>query len=182
MALPLADIRREAAAAELAEVYFNESSKVISFAPRDAAPSSLARLNVYYTTGTVGTCLEHPKQGKTQLFRRNVSMSVLRQLLRTPRLHTGEGYHRVRQRRRREDCSVCLDSEVAVAFECGHVPVCRGCADQRRSLPPSFACAAPAHDGLERSEWKLEYFDEITRVYTGRHAVHRWLSLHMMGT
>ena len=31
--------------------------------------SGHVRVNVYYTTGTVGTSLDHPDKGKTQLFR-----------------------------------------------------------------------------------------------------------------
>ena len=66
---------------------------MISFAATDQKPPP-TRINVYYTTGTVGTCLDHPRQGKTQLFRRNVDLSLLAQLFRDPRLHTGTGYHR----------------------------------------------------------------------------------------
>ena len=55
------------------------------------------RINVYWTTGTVGTCLDHPRQGKTQLFRRNVDLSSLRAIFQNPRTHTGSGYHTVDQ-------------------------------------------------------------------------------------
>jgi hypothetical protein len=54
-------------------------------------------INVYWTTGTVGTCLIHLRQGKTQLFRRNADIAVLREIFRNPRVHTGSGYHRVLQ-------------------------------------------------------------------------------------
>ena len=40
---------------------------MISFRSKD---KDRIRINVYYTTQTVGTCLNHPKKGKTQLFRR----------------------------------------------------------------------------------------------------------------
>jgi len=53
-----------------------------------------ARINVYYTTMTVGTCIDHPKKGKTQLFRRNVSMETLTKIFRNPRIHTQRGYYR----------------------------------------------------------------------------------------
>jgi len=49
---------------------------------------------VYYTTGTVGTFLNHPTKGKTQLFRRNVSLDLLGQIFRNPRIHTNTGYYR----------------------------------------------------------------------------------------
>ena len=92
-ALNLEMVRDEAHLAGLYEIYYNEQSRVISFAATDDH-SSPVRVNVYYTTGTVGTCLTHPHQGKTQLFRRNVDLSMLAKLFREPRLHTGTGYHR----------------------------------------------------------------------------------------
>jgi len=49
------------------------------------------RLNFYLSTGTVGSCLDHPRQGKTQLFRRKVTDPS--SLFDNPRQHTGEGYH-----------------------------------------------------------------------------------------
>ena len=52
------------------------------------------RVNVYYTTGTVGTCVDHPKQSKTQLFRRNQTLAGLSDIFNNPRVHTGVGYHR----------------------------------------------------------------------------------------
>ncbi len=66
-ALPLDDVRRLAYQARLEEVQFNDTSRVIAFVSDENV-----RFNVYYTTGTVATSLLHPRQGKTQLFRRNV--------------------------------------------------------------------------------------------------------------
>lgn len=51
------------------------------------------RINVWYTKATVGTYITHPKQGKTQLFRRDVSLVMLARILNYPRVHTGRGYH-----------------------------------------------------------------------------------------
>eukprot|EP00927_Polykrikos_kofoidii_P077206 TRINITY_DN74174_c0_g1_i1.p1 TRINITY_DN74174_c0_g1~~TRINITY_DN74174_c0_g1_i1.p1 ORF type:complete len:430 (-),score=54.07 TRINITY_DN74174_c0_g1_i1:90-1265(-) len=51
------------------------------------------RINVYYTTGTVGTYLDHPRMGKTQLFRRGVDLTLLEVIMRNPRTHTDLGYH-----------------------------------------------------------------------------------------
>ena len=51
------------------------------------------RLNFWLSTGTVGSYLDHPRQGKTQLFRRQVSMSDASDIFRNPRQHTGKGYH-----------------------------------------------------------------------------------------
>lgn len=56
------------------------------------------RFNVYYTTGTVGTCLDHPVQGKTQLFRRTVTVEELGSIFDHPRMHTGRGYQRKKRK------------------------------------------------------------------------------------
>lgn len=50
------------------------------------------RLNFWLSTGTVGSYLDHPRQGKTQLFRRKISMSDASDIFNNPRRHTGKGY------------------------------------------------------------------------------------------
>ena len=50
-------------------------------------------LNFWPSTGTVGSYLDHPRQGKTQLFRRQISMSGASKIFNNPRQHTGKGYH-----------------------------------------------------------------------------------------
>lgn len=75
----------------------NETSRVISFqVPMydELGTEACARINVYYTTGTVGTALDHPRQGRTQLFRRCVTLQELDAIFRNPRVHTGRGYQR----------------------------------------------------------------------------------------
>lgn len=52
------------------------------------------RINVYLTKMTVATCLNHPKKGPTQLFRRNVTTKELDQIFAYPRKHTGKGYYK----------------------------------------------------------------------------------------
>jgi hypothetical protein len=49
------------------------------------------RLNFYLSTGTVGSCLEHPTNGKTLLFRKKVR--DVNTIFENPRQHTGKGYH-----------------------------------------------------------------------------------------
>lgn len=53
------------------------------------------KLDWYFTTGTIKTSLEHPTQGKTQLFAsgENVSPQVYLQILLNPRAHTDVRYH-----------------------------------------------------------------------------------------
>ena len=82
----LVEAKALAEAFELRLVSHNKASRVISFT------DGTTRFNCYYTTGTVGTCLEHPKQGKTQLFRRNQTALGLRDIFANPRAHTGAGY------------------------------------------------------------------------------------------
>lgn len=65
----------------------NTASRVVSFVRENE------RINVYYTTGTVGTCVNHPSRGKTQLFRRNVTLQQLGDIFMNPRAHTGKGYY-----------------------------------------------------------------------------------------
>mmetsp|Transcript_19859 Transcript_19859/g.25575 ORF Transcript_19859/g.25575 Transcript_19859/m.25575 type:complete len:408 (+) Transcript_19859:60-1283(+) len=94
--LPLNDVRRLALECNLKEIQFNETSRVLAFRSKGNGGKfgrSSTRFNVYYTTGTVGTYLEHPRQGKTQLFRRNVSLTMLEDIFQSPRLHTDFGYH-----------------------------------------------------------------------------------------
>lgn len=58
------------------------------------------QISVYTTTMTVATALHHPKKGKTQLFRRGVTLALLGSIFKKPRIHTGKGYfgHSPRQR------------------------------------------------------------------------------------
>lgn len=85
----LADVRKIAAdVPAVKEFYVNDVSKVVSYKNTEHN----CRINVYYTTGTVGTCLLHPVAGKTQLFRRDVTAKVLRKIFLNPRTHTGKGY------------------------------------------------------------------------------------------
>lgn len=130
MPLEIEDVRQAATTAGLQEIYFNQASRVVSFAPHADDLQALTRINVYFTTGTVATCLDHPQQGKTQLFRRNVDVGLLGELMRDPRLHTNTGYHHRAVRQRREPCVVCLDKQPHVTLVCGHTALCRGCADQ----------------------------------------------------
>lgn len=88
MALALENIRALAKDHDYIEIEMNKKSKLISFR------KGSTRINVYFTTGTVGTCLNHPKKGKTQLFRRNVDIAQLNDIFDNPRVHTGTGYYR----------------------------------------------------------------------------------------
>lgn len=51
-----------------------------------------ARINVYATKMTVATCINHPKKGKTQLFRKKVDYKLMDKIFENPRIHTQKGY------------------------------------------------------------------------------------------
>ena len=63
-----------------------------------------AQINVYWNMKglnnpnnmqyTVQTSLKHPKQGKTQLNRKNIGIKQLEEIFKNPRIHTGKGYYR----------------------------------------------------------------------------------------
>jgi hypothetical protein len=80
-------VRGAAMASGVEEIMLNPQSRVISFRTPDNV-----RINVYYTTRTIGTAMDHPAQGKTQLFRKNCTSQELADILANPRIHTGRGY------------------------------------------------------------------------------------------
>lgn len=51
-------------------------------------------VDVWYSKMTVGTVINHPKKGRTQMFRRNVSSKELLDIFTDPRTHTGKGYYK----------------------------------------------------------------------------------------
>lgn len=54
-----------------------------------------SRINIWHDkwgTLTVGTALEHPTLGKTQLFRKRVGSELLEEIFDNPRTHTKAGY------------------------------------------------------------------------------------------
>ena len=55
-----------------------------------------ARINIYLTKMTVATCINHPKKGKTQMFRKNITAEILKKIFENPRLHTARGYREKR--------------------------------------------------------------------------------------
>jgi len=54
------------------------------------------RINIYLTTLAVVTAINHPKAGKNQLYRKNLSYNQVLKILKNPRQHTGEGYRKKR--------------------------------------------------------------------------------------
>jgi hypothetical protein len=52
------------------------------------------RINIWLTMMTVATAINHPKKGKTQLYRKHCDMKTLESILRNPRRHTNLGYYK----------------------------------------------------------------------------------------
>ena len=78
---------------------------VILHKPNPNGGVKLMKLNIWCTTGTIGSYLKHPIQYVNKrnpakaLFRREIATwSELDQILENPRVHTGKGYHRVAER------------------------------------------------------------------------------------
>ena len=66
---------------------------MLSFHHRNKRGCGEVRINVYFTTGTVSTSLDHPTSGKTQLFRPNgPDYELLDKIFENPRVHTDKGY------------------------------------------------------------------------------------------
>ncbi len=56
--------------------------------------AKLVKLDWYFTTGTIKTSLDHPIQGKTQLFAKQCTPQLYAKVLANPRIHTGKRYQR----------------------------------------------------------------------------------------
>ena len=70
---------------------FTGSSGVTEFFEKNGV-----KLDWYFTTGTVKTSLDHPVQGKTQLFGAQAEPDTYIKILLDPLAHTGKRYQRRR--------------------------------------------------------------------------------------
>ena len=86
--VPLADVDSLAKLEGWSRFDYQENIGMVSYSKNNV------RVNVYLSKMTVSTAMNHPKKGKTQLFRRNVSMEQLWKLFKNPRVHTGKGYYK----------------------------------------------------------------------------------------
>jgi hypothetical protein len=117
-----------------------------------------ARINFYRKDGiagqfTVGSYLDHPYQGKTQLFRRDVDIHGAREIFNNPRVHTGSGYHRTSQQQTAErtiSCPLCNRTKkykdivgLASHVESGSCPGCLGQDNARNQVYRQVSQVAP---------------------------------------
>jgi len=73
-------------------ININIPTKLTSYAK--LIEEGACRIDIYYTTMTVSISLNHPKKGKTQLHRKNVTDKELLILFKNPRAHTGKRYYK----------------------------------------------------------------------------------------
>lgn len=66
----------------------NAATSYVSFVKDDI------KLLVYFKKKgyTVASCILHPESGKTQLIRKNIDYSTVRQIFENPRIHTKKGF------------------------------------------------------------------------------------------
>lgn len=86
--VPIEKIKEVATKHNYNLIDFQDNIGLISFG------DDKTRINIYLTKMTVATCLNHPKKGKTQLFRKNVTLEMLDEIFEYPRKHTGKGYYK----------------------------------------------------------------------------------------
>jgi hypothetical protein len=83
----LTEIRRLAQTYGLREVHHDPAQCIVAFVTPDHA-----KVIAYYSTGTVATSMHHPRQGTTQIFRRNQTLEGLREVFLNPGIYTEIGY------------------------------------------------------------------------------------------
>lgn len=85
--IPIEQIEEIAIKNNFNRIDYQENIGLISYS------DGSTRINIYLTKMTVSTCLNHPKKGNTQLFRKNVTKQMLYEIFEYPRKHTGKGYY-----------------------------------------------------------------------------------------
>ena len=142
MVFTLTEVRYIAFCLQYKEVQCDERPPVIAF--EKGENEERMRINVYYTTGTVTSYLNHPRLKKNQLQRREVTtLEELEQIFMNPRVHTGKGYHRkVRQDKPGQEryCVLCEAMKPATQFSgnqlkaLAHERCCKECIELRTSM------------------------------------------------
>lgn len=70
---------------------FDTNTGMISFI-KPVDKDGYNRINIFLTTLTVATAINHPKMGRNQLYRKGLNINQIKKLFTNPRLHTGKGY------------------------------------------------------------------------------------------
>lgn len=98
----LLEIKRWADYYKWTFICHQETTSMISYKKDFNYSKTSVRVNIYYTKAsrwdnfglTISTSMDHPKKGKTQMFRKNVGNKLLINLLKNPRFHSKRGYQR----------------------------------------------------------------------------------------
>lgn len=122
-------------------------------------------LHIWCTTGTVGSYLDHPRQGHTQLFRRNLDWGELLQVMNNPRVHTGAGYHERAELDRREQAP----QQSVPCPGCGKL--CKSMAGTAGHFESGACSSCPGRDNAMRATYgqvrQLEHAGGHERLLTG---------------
>lgn len=153
------------------ECEYDSGQGVMSYT-RPSYDGNRELIRVWWRTQTVGTYLKHPRQGKTQLFRREVNGDMLEDIFRNPRQHTGQGYHyrsqappqRRAQQERTIPCPGCgrlFASAVGTVshFESGSCPTCPNVHAARRTAYNFVAQHDPSGNFVSNGTLRIGYHD-----------------------
>ena len=88
--------------------------------------SGHVRIDVYFTTGKVTTCLNHHKSGKGQMFRPIENIAMLDKIFQYPRYHSNAGYKSKQEtwsKRKKESLDKGEICRLARQVRCQEIPV-----------------------------------------------------------
>lgn len=92
-------IRRVAKKAGWRETKATNGGIMITFVLPGEPGTKWPKIEIWPSTGTVATMIDHPKKGKTKLYRRGLGQAQLEAVFKNPRLHTGKGYYTKKEKR-----------------------------------------------------------------------------------
>ena len=142
----------------------HQGQLVILHKPNPNGGVKLMKINVWCTTGTVGSYLKHPKQGNTQLFRRDIaSWGELDKILDNPRVHTTKGYQRKKERKSKEVAADAVP-ERTTAPERGDVDVTPPAKSKRRAVKTGTPKKLD-FDSEVLVRGTVKFFDARVRMY-----------------
>jgi len=167
------------------EQYRPSTSSTLYFAERPSRGqqqqqrpgSKPIKINVYYTTRSLMTYLDHPTQGTNMMWRSSAyeTLDDLREFFVNPRTHTGRGYRRSGDARR--GCAGCGELKLRGEFSNNQWKTlgpdrnrCRECVASGVGVGVGRPAAKPEDEsvaGLEEDFVKLELTQDALRLHDG---------------
>jgi len=92
-------IRRAAAEHGWRETKATNGGIMLTFALPGEPGTKWPKVEIWPSTGTVATMIDHPKKGRTKLYRKGLSQKQIVKIFQDPRLHTGKGYYTKKEKR-----------------------------------------------------------------------------------